>query len=265
MNTAKPLPRALTSYDLIKAVAVIIMIIDHIGFYFFPENEWWRAVGRIGFPVWFFFVGHASGRDLSPRLLGGAALLAVASAIVSMPVFPLNALVTIILIRLLLDRVAQYAGQGISPLAQVIVMLTILALPTSFLTEYGTLGLIFALFGYVVRHRDSFMPDRNIVLPLTIVCFLIFAGVQQLAFDFTQLAFLLMGGGTFFTCMILSRFRAREYPALSARIPAVFKAPIQFMGRRTLEIYIAHLLAFKVLAAILNPDVYPLFQFRLFM
>ena len=42
------LPAEITSYDLLKAAAVIIMIIDHVGYYFFIDEMWWRAVGRIG-------------------------------------------------------------------------------------------------------------------------------------------------------------------------------------------------------------------------
>lgn len=61
------LPREVTSYDLLKCAAVIIMVIDHVGFYFYPENLWFRAVGRIGFPVWFFLVGYARGRDIPPQ------------------------------------------------------------------------------------------------------------------------------------------------------------------------------------------------------
>lgn len=263
--STKTLPSALTSYDLIKAVAVVIMICDHIGFYFFPENEWWRAFGRIGFPVWFFFVGHAMGRELSPRLVGGAVMLAVVSAIVSMPVFPTNALVTIILIRVLLDPLMRFAGKGVGPLIQTMVMLAVLALPTSFLTEYGTMGLLFALFGYIVRHKDTFMGGRDIRLPVMLACFFTFALLQEMVFGFTQPAFLFMAGGTLGTCLLMMVFRPMEFPRLSARIPAIFKAPIQFMGRRTLEIYIVHLLLFKGLAAILNPATFPLFHFRLFL
>lgn len=265
MTTAKPHPSSLTSYDLIKAAAVIIMVIDHIGFYFFPYDEWWRAVGRIGFPVWFFFVGHASGRELSPRLLGGAAMLAVVSAIVSMPVFPFNALVTIILIRVLLDPVMNYAGRGVGPLTQVMVALALVALPTSLMTEYGTMGLLFAVFGYIVRHKDTFLGGRDVRLPVMLGCFVAFAMLQEVVFGFTQPAFMFMAAGTLATCLLMMHFRAMEFPALSARIPAIFKAPIQWMGRHTLEIYVVHLLAFKVASAILNPAAYPLFQFRLLM
>ena len=99
MSVAKALPREITSYDLLKTFAVVIMLIDHIGAYFFPEVLWWRAIGRIGFPIWFFLVGHASGRDLPFKLWGSALLLVGANFVTGMAIFPLNALVTIILIR----------------------------------------------------------------------------------------------------------------------------------------------------------------------
>jgi hypothetical protein len=260
----KTLPANLTSYDLIKAAAVIIMVVDHMGFYFFPDNDWWRAVGRIGFPVWFFMVGHASGRDIPVKLWGGAVVLAVASAIISLPFFALNALVTIIGIRLVIDKVMAFAGRSPTALAQICVLMVLLALPTSMVTEYGTLGLLFAIFGYAVRHRDTLWPGRDVILPLMLGCFFSFAVIEQLVFAFSQPAFLLMAVGTLGTCLILMNFRAMEFSALSARIPAFFKAPIQFMGRRTLEIYIAHLLLFKALAAILFPETYPLFEFGFF-
>ena len=35
----KQLPRELTSYDFLKAFALITMVIDHTGYYFFPEQR----------------------------------------------------------------------------------------------------------------------------------------------------------------------------------------------------------------------------------
>lgn len=265
MTEKRALPAGLTSYDLIKAAAVIIMIADHVGYYFFPENEWWRAFGRIGFPVWFFFVGHASGRDLSWKLWGGALVLTVANFVVGLPFFALNALVTIIAIRLFLDPVMSYARQSVGALARVFVLLIILALPSGMVTEYGTMGLIFAVFGYIVRHKDDFMPERKILFPVMIASFASFAVMQQLVFGFTSNAFLFMAAGTLGTCVLMMSFKAREFPGLTARTPAFFRAPVQWMGRHTLEIYVIHLLAFKAAAAILYPALYPLFHFRLFM
>ena len=43
----KVLPRELTSYDFLKTFAVVFMVIDHAGFFFFPDNDWMRVAGRL--------------------------------------------------------------------------------------------------------------------------------------------------------------------------------------------------------------------------
>ena len=74
----KNLPRDLTSYDFLKAVAVLLMVIDHVGFYFYPDQQWFRVFGRLCVPIWFFLIGYARSRDLSLYLWGGMILLVFA-------------------------------------------------------------------------------------------------------------------------------------------------------------------------------------------
>lgn len=45
-------------YDYLKVIALISMIIDHIGFFFFPEYEFLRVIGRLAFPLFLFLVGY---------------------------------------------------------------------------------------------------------------------------------------------------------------------------------------------------------------
>ena len=83
--------------DILKTVAIILMIIDHIGYYFFPENYWFRAIGRACVPVWFFLIGYANTRELPNRLLIAALILALADLILFQRVFSLNILVSFII------------------------------------------------------------------------------------------------------------------------------------------------------------------------
>ena len=55
----------LTSYHL-KLVAAVTMVIDHVGVVFYPEDNWFRIVGRISFPlfVWLLVQGEAHTRDI---------------------------------------------------------------------------------------------------------------------------------------------------------------------------------------------------------
>lgn len=46
-------------YDYLKILAILTMIIDHVGYYFFPEILWLRLIGRIAFPLFLFLVGFS--------------------------------------------------------------------------------------------------------------------------------------------------------------------------------------------------------------
>lgn len=43
---------------VLKMIAVAIMIIDHTGLFFFPEAMWLRIIGRIGFPIFAYFIAE---------------------------------------------------------------------------------------------------------------------------------------------------------------------------------------------------------------
>ncbi|MDP2670231.1 MAG: TraX family protein [bacterium] len=45
-------------YDYIKVIALISMILDHIGYFLFPEQIIRRVVGRLAFPLFLFLVGY---------------------------------------------------------------------------------------------------------------------------------------------------------------------------------------------------------------
>lgn len=264
MNATKSLPSSITSYDLLKTFAVIIMIIDHIGLYFFPDDLWWRAVGRIGFPVWFFLVGHASGRDLPSKLLIGAGALIVANFFAGMTIFPLNALVTIIIIRLVIDKVMAVALQNEMQMWRVSAILFVLALPTGFLMEYGTLGLITAMFGYMVRHRAAINND-DMVIRFMLFALGAFIVMQVVSFGFSTEQFLFMALGTAAVRLVLYSFKPASYPTLGGYVSSVGRWFAQLCGRRTLEIYIVHLLAFKALAVYLGLEGFGLLDWSWFL
>lgn len=259
----KNLPREITSYDLLKAAAVIIMVIDHTGLYLYWDQLWWRAIGRIGFPIWFFLVGYARSREIPPRLWAGAAVLGVANFFAGLPIFPLNALVTIILIRLTIEPVMRFALQGKGRLAAVAILMLLLIAPSCWLlSEYGTQAMCMAMFGYAVRRRAVVNGGRyanGTIIFMGLWALLCFVGFEQLNFKFPPAPFAVMAGGTTLVMAILYRFSPAVYPRLTAACPAPLRLLVQFMGRYTLEIYVFHLLLLKALGLWLRPS-----QFRLF-
>lgn len=51
--------------DLLKYLAMVTMLIDHIGYMFFPGHMIWRVIGRISFPIfaWLIAAGWRRTRD----------------------------------------------------------------------------------------------------------------------------------------------------------------------------------------------------------
>ena len=44
----------------IKLVATILMVIDHVGLLFFPQILWFRAVGRLAFPLFAWCIANGA-------------------------------------------------------------------------------------------------------------------------------------------------------------------------------------------------------------
>lgn len=261
---AKDFSKNITSYDVLKFVAVIIMVIDHMGYYFFPDQLWFRAIGRIGFPVWFFLLGYARGRDVPMVLWAGGAVLAGGNLIAGMYLFPLNALFTIIGIRFLIDRVMRFAQRGAPYLWGMAALLTVLAIPTSFITEYGTQGLLLAMYGYMVRHGYAAGFARDTVRKFMLFTLGMFVACQYVTFGMDTAQMVFMTLGLLATDVILLSFRSFEFAKTDAGFWRVAGWPVRFAGRHTLGIYVWHLLLFKGLAMVLFPAEHQFLQFEWF-
>ncbi len=242
-------PAVLTSYDLFKTFAVLTMIVDHVGYYFFPEEMWWRAVGRLSAPMWLFLIGYARSRDLSPMLLIGAGVLVLASGVMGPSLMPTNILVNIIIIRLVLDQFAARMLRSPANFIEIGVLILIAAVPTAIFTDYGTAGLMIAIFGYAIRkHQDGETMFKDAVPMAGVFAFLIFYGLILISFTFTMeqkiLSFVGVGG----VLAAMAVFKGVEYPKLTAAMPKPITLLLQFFGRYSLEIYVGHLLLFKMAA-----------------
>ena len=260
----KLLPKNLTSYDLLKSFAVIIMVVDHIGWYFYPEDLWWRAIGRIGFPVWFFLVGYAKSRSLHWKLWVGTLLLMAGNMAAGMFVFPLCALATILAIRLLIDPLMKAALYDHKSLIAFSVVLFALVISTGMFVEYGTIALIMAMLGYMVRLRAEGMIPNDRVTLFTGFALAAFLAMQQAQFNFSQPQLVAMIVGTLIVTAALYVFRPVEYPVLTGKMPRPLTWILQLGGRRTLEIYVVHLLLFKLLMVLVQPDRFTPFHWTLF-
>lgn len=267
-DTKKVLPTALTSYDLLKTAAIILMIVDHMGYYFFPEESWFRIFGRLCVPIWFFLIGYARTRDIPRLAIVGTLLLLVGSLIAGEYFFPLCILVTLMIGRYFIDILMRPARIGGESLAGLYFILFFLSFPTTMMFEYGTLVLLFTVFGGMCRYRQDFPQVReagydkqiHIFAWASFSTFVVIQCVHMSFLDAAQFSTLVCGMGA--VALILGRFRMAEMTNMTAALPGFLVRVIQFTGRHTLEIYVAHLLVFKTLAVIYDPDRFVLMGWR---
>ncbi len=224
------------------------MIIDHIGYYFYPDELWFRAVGRICVPIWLFLIGYARTRRIDVFLLGGAALLIAADAALMRSPLPLNILVTILLVRVSLNPLMRWIDNSDTKLLIATMVLCVLFPVTSVLIEYGTLALVFGISGYVVRNGFGKMT----AVPLLYAAFTVatFTVTQHHLFDFSMAQNMLIFAGSSAAMVALVRYLP-QHPSITIQVSTPVQKTLRFLGTRTLEIYVVHLILFKIAVALL--------------
>ncbi len=262
----KTLPKELTSYDLLKTLAVILMIIDHVGFFFFPEEMWFRTLGRLCLPIWFFLIGYARSDEVPKIFWIGGAIVAVFSLIAGQFLLPLNILFTMAIMRKYRNSTMQCAVSSSQALRGMFFLLFLLSFPSALLFEYGTLGMLIALVGFIARRKEAVYEkiDRKYILMYVVAAFLmtyIMMGVQMPYLTGAQALVLTLGYALL--GVILWRFKPLVFSDSRKYMAGSFIAMFRFMGRWSLEIYVVHLVILKVAAMIIAPERFPFWGWQL--
>ena len=263
MNRLAHLTKDITSYDLLKTFAVIFMIIDHTGYYFFQDDNWWRVAGRLCVPVWFFLIGYARSRDLGLKMWVGMGVLVLASCVSGGSLLPLNILATMLVIRFVIDPImmrVQMNHQALWPLS---VCLLFMTFPTSYLFEYGSLAIIMAMFGWLVRHQHEYPGGVRQTQAFFFFAYASFVVMQVILFGFKDNQIMVLAGGILAVMCVLMAFRPVTFAGTGDGMSGVLWAPVRFMGRWTLEIYVVHLVVFHALGSIFFPERFPLFDWKI--
>ncbi len=262
---SKPLPKELTSYDLLKALAIILMVIDHTGHHFYPDDMWFRVIGRLCLPIWFFLIGYAKTTEIPNKLWAGGIIVTMSAIFSGQYLLPLNILFTIIVLRIMRASVVLRCFYSADGMRGIFLILVFLTFPTAILFEYGSITMLFVLIGYALRNKDELAKDIDlqyikIFAALSFLAFYILQGINLPHISEAQALFMFAG----FTVIgfMLWNFRPAKYVDADRYIaPSIIKV-IQFMGRRTLEIYIGHILIFRAVCMYLYPDQYGFFDWN---
>ncbi|KPJ90082.1 MAG: hypothetical protein AMJ53_14895 [Gammaproteobacteria bacterium SG8_11] len=264
------------SHDWLKAIAILLMVVDHTGVYFFPDEYLYRFVGRFSFPVFFFLIGYTYQglRSGSPAdsdsawkkyyiqlpaslqkllvffwaftiksdLLLCLLLITLANYALTQEIFPLNILFTVIVCRVVLYLLDKYHILD-NWLIVSWLLLTLLHVPLLFVYEYGSVAILITMVGYLIRHNR-----RGELKALTFIflSYLSYCASQMIFFPatFNYLATLYTGMAVLF--VLLSDYKFQKtyfFPNITA-----VNYTVMFISRYSLYVYTAHLLAFKITA-----------------
>lgn len=248
-STKKILPNKVTSYDLLKTAAVVLMIIDHIGMFFFPDIMAFRIIGRLSAPIWLFLIGFAKTREITLPLMFGALILIGTQTLTTGSPLPLDILVTIMLVRLTIDKVAPIMLRNTQTLYMATIALMVVGMVTILLFDYGAVALLPAILGYCCRRKKLF-PSRRSVITIMLSCCFGYVFVQSFVVSFNELRDIAIAAiGVIGVFWLLMDFKPKAYPAITG----FSKQILMFCGRNTLAIYVIHLAAFQLIAEYLIP------------
>ena len=244
---------ALNSHDLLKAIAITLMVLDHVGYYFMPYVTELRLVGRFSFPLFFFLIGYSHSYRFKWDVLVLSLVMVLQDAILHQPLLPTNILLNVIITRMILHLLDKKEW----PTEFFITLAVILPLGYGLfgiLTDFGVFGLVLALCGYFVRTR----PNTKFTAGWMVLAYIAYSAIEITGFKFSfpySIIFLFVLAIMLF---LFSRYSLQVYTAYTCKNPAVHI--VILLSRYSLYVYALHLMLFKWLRVWQTPELYTSFR-----
>jgi hypothetical protein len=218
-------------HDALKFAAILLMLIDHVGKFFFHEIMEFRAVGRASAPIWFYLIGRYKPSEFKYDLIIYFFAMGFAGYLIEGK-FLNNILLSLVVVRLVIILVEnnKYEKNG---LLFFIIMAVLLYIPTSLVMQYGSAGFLLAMCGYL--QRKKYKPQYKVKL-FFIATAVFYIASQCLGYGFDTSSIIICS-------LCVSAVMYLIYNFSNHKLSANYTI-IALLGRYSLEIYAFHLLAF---------------------
>ncbi len=262
--------------DWLKTAAIILVAVDHFGYFFMADDRWWSVFGRLAAPTFFFLMGYAQTRTVPLRWIGlGVILTLLESWNAHWKWVAPNILLSFALVRsarpyvqILLQRHGWAAFVFL-----VSALLAVLSIAAK-LVDYGSEGWLWAMFGLCQRMyvdskstADMAGPAQSSAPPAPatkenarlmrllacVAAVVVYVWQEEREYSFHQIYFavFIFGIGVWAASLCLFvRGESRIQP------PEVIARALRFIGRHTLEIYAVQLAGSELLVKLI-PDLAP--------
>lgn len=140
--------------DALKFIALVMMIIDHVGLLLMPDNLWMRMLGRFAFPIFAFYAGYNFKGNMRHMIWICGLVVIIAWR------WAFGYIMTNILIDLAVGQLyLLYAGRKILSnekhfLLQFIAMLVLTPF-TMLVLDYGSITIAFMMVGFMVANKQE--------------------------------------------------------------------------------------------------------------
>ena len=167
--------------NVLKIIAVISMLIDHIGAYIFPDAYWLRCIGRLAFPIFAFFIAEGMRYTRSRKRY---VLTLLAFAIISQipygflrEFYYLNILFTFLIAIFAIFLIENYKKNETLYMIYLLLLGSVL-LFVEFLNivDYGIFGVLLILVFYFVKDKKLSLSLGAVCLVLLTLKMMLFAG-----------------------------------------------------------------------------------------
>lgn len=208
--------------DLLKTIALIAMIVDHLGMYIFIDLLEFRAIGRFAFPVFTFFAGYNFYGKMR-HIIWIFGLFLIISSIYIYGLFQNNILISIALGQLYLSYFGLAILKNEWMFFRHFCAMLIFTFFTYLLTDYGTLTIVFMMAGLYAAHKSQ---DLGYFV-LAILSFILFEQYNhpwlfnKFSLAVTTTVVIINAG----LCISLTSYRDRIF------------FPLRFISRNSLYIY----------------------------
>ncbi|PLS19639.1 hypothetical protein CVD28_04265 [Bacillus sp. M6-12] len=152
--------------EIIKILAILFMIIDHVGFIFYPGVEVLRIIGRLAFPIFAYQIAqgyiHTSNY---PKYMWRLWLFAIVSQVpytLAFDTFRFNTLFTLVIALFLIDKLAKKEYYWI---------FTIVAIPYFIDVDYGLFGIALPAIFYLTRNKKIVSALLGLIAVLVYIYF----------------------------------------------------------------------------------------------
>jgi len=252
---------AVDNSDWLKTAAILMVAVDHTGYFFIEDADWWSVFGRMAAPVFFFLMGYARSRTIPLRWIWlGVILTLLDSWNTNWAWVAPNILIGLALIRVARSHVLILLRRYGWTAFTLLVFTFIAVLPVAAeMVDYGAEGWLWALFGLCQRmyvdggstagvdgtsqglETPAHAMNRNWGLMRLPACFAaaaVYVWQEQIVFSFSQVQLAAVISGVAILSVGLCLFRrgpSRIQP------PAPLAGALHFIGWHTLEIYFIQL------------------------